>query len=431
MLQIFNLLNNNYFNKKFLQKNKFYFKKINLVHAWSKYLLASYSNDKKLIRSLLKLKKISYKLKLPQNKFSKIKIVFFIILSRLIKFYPNKNNNEYLFYINAKHFNDKAKIFIKTMNLNIGLYVPIISDTNKINFLQQKIWFSKYLWQFNDFKSSKNFIKIVCQNIYNDIISIKPKVIFVFEGDSYIHNIIGNCAKKTNCKVIIIQNGYNIYKKRPVLGWRNMVADYYLSWSAHNSKNLKKFNPGIKFLTIGNFLQFKKYKKNTIKSTCFVLGRDEDQEFLNYIKEFALLNSDINIIIRLHPNSRVKIKLFFFNLRNITIHKNKELNETLSSSNILISKMSSVLIETLNYDIVGICFNANYKNYIFDTLNSKKMMICTNNFSDLSNKIKLLNNNKMIFNKYIFEIKKNRTKYISNFNISSKKKLLKLLTNIN
>ena len=116
-------------------------------------------------------------------------------------------------------------------------------------------------------------------------------MIFVFEGDSYIHNIIGNCAKKTKSKIIIIQNGYNIYKKLPVFGWRNMAANYYLSWSKHNSTELKKHNPNIKFLTVGNFLQYQKFsinKKNINNYVSFILAREEDDKFLNFIKNLQI-----------------------------------------------------------------------------------------------------------------------------------------------
>ena len=49
--------------------------------------------------------------------------------------------------------------------------------------------------------------------------------------------------------------------------------------------------------------------------------------------------------------------------------------------------MSSVLIESMNYDAVGICFNINYKNLIFDNLKSAKMMVCCETYSELNKKV--------------------------------------------
>lgn len=425
MDKFFNFLNYIYFNKKFIKKNKFYFKKINLVYAWSKYLLTSYSNNKKLF-----LRNYQNKRSLEDFKISKIKIFFFIILSRLVKLYPNKKKTKILFYINAKHINKKAKLFCNTMRIKAYSYIPIISDINKINIFDKRIWVSKYQWTLDDFKSSKNFIKKISENIYNDIRLINPKVIFVFEGDSYIHNIIGNCAKKTKTKIIIIQNGYNIYKKLPAFGWRNMAANYYLSWSKHNSAKLKKFNPDIKFFTVGNFLQYQKFDKKKINIhnyVSFILAREENDKFLDFIKNFANSNNKMNIIVRLHPNSKMKLNSSFMNLKNITIHKNEHLNKTLMLSRIVISKMSSVLIESMNYDAVGICFNINYKDLIFDNLKSAKMMLCCKTYNELNKKLNSLMKDDFQFNKYLKNIKKKRSKYIASFNNNSIKTIKNLI----
>lgn len=421
----FKYLNYTHFNKKFLKDNKFFFNKINLVYAWSKYLLTSYSNNNKLISG-----SNTNKIKLKEYKISKIKIFFFIYLSRLVGLYPNKTGSKFLFYINAKHFDNKAKLFCKTLNLKASKYVPIISDINKINIFNNNTWLSKYHWKLGDFINSKRFIKKVCENIYNDIRLLKPKIIFVFEGDSYIHNIIGNCTKGTDTKVIIIQNGYNIYKKLPVFGWRNMSANYYLSWSKHNTNKLKKYNPNIKFITVGNFQQYKKYrinKKNKARSISFILAKEENKKFIKFINNFAILNKKINIIIRLHPNSKIKFNSSFSDSHNIYFHKNEDLDKTLALSKIVISKMSSVLIETLKYDSVGVCFNKNYKDLIFDDLQSEKMMVCCKNDNELSKKLNLLSKDSNYFNGYVKQIKKKRKDYISNFDLKSKRKIKNII----
>jgi hypothetical protein len=337
------------------------------------------------------IKYVASKKKLPNNNLKNIftKNIFLRgmqILNFFSSFFSNKETGGSLLYCNEKHYkNIFIKFFriIKLEDVSYSYYSPISVDWIRFKLNIKKFHISEYKWQGNEKQlSSLNFVKLIDEIIYKDLKKIKPNRIFLVEGDSYIHNLINKNAKLLKIKTITIQNGYNIYLD-PVITWKNINSDIYISRGYANTKFLKNHSTA-KFITTG-ILNNKRnnFYKNKLYDVCFILQPDINNKFLDYIFYVSKKYKKLNFLIKLHPSSKFKTEKKINNIKNITVYKKTVNMDYLKNSRFIISEYSSVLIESLEYDCVPIAVYKFYDKTILKYLSLKKLGFCFRDFRSL------------------------------------------------
>lgn len=346
-------------------------KSIQIKWSWIKYV----ASNKKLPNNTLK------------NIFTKnIFLRGIQILNFFSSFFSNKETGGSLLYCNEKHYkNIFIKFFrrIKLEDVSYSYYSPISVDWIRFKLNIKKFHISEYKWQGNEKQlSSLNFVRLIDAIIYKDLKKIKPNRIFLVEGDSYIHNLINKNAKLLKIKTITIQNGYNIYLD-PVITWKNINSDIYISRGYANTKFLKNHSTA-KFITTG-ILNNKRsnFYKNKLYDVCFILQPDKNNKFLDYIFYASKKYKKLNFLIKLHPSSKFKTEKKINNLKNITVYKKTVNMDYLKNSRFIISEYSSILIESLEYDCVPIAVYKFYNKTILKYLPLKKLGICFRDFRSL------------------------------------------------
>ena len=346
-------------------------KSIQIKWSWIKYV----ATKKKLLNK--NSKNIFYE---------KIFLKWIPILNFLSSFFSSKKVGGSLLYCNAKHYKSIFTNFfrrIKLEDVSYSYYSPVSVDWIRFKLNIKKFHISEYKWQGNEKQlSSLNFVKLIDAIIYKDLKKIKPNRIFLVEGGSYIHNLINKNAKLLKIKTITIQNGYNIYLD-PVITWKNINSDIYISRGYANTKFLKNHSTA-KFITTGilNNKRSNFYKKK-LYDVCFILQPDINNKFLDYIFYVSKKYKKLNFLIKLHPSSKFKTEKKINNLKNITVYKKTVNMDYLKNSRFIISEYSSVLIESLEYDCVPIAVYKFYNKTILKYLSLKKLGFCFRDFRSL------------------------------------------------
>jgi hypothetical protein len=273
-----------------------------------------------------------------------------------------------------------------------------------------------------DNKSAAKFWVKVSHNLF---MKYKPKFLITLEGDNSVADSICNVAKKFNIQSICFQWGV-FPRKYPKVPLMNMPYNFYISSGPLFSKILKPHNKNTMFLETGNLINIKKERK--INKILFILQPN------NYISSkydliaLSKLAIDLsekftnwNFVIRDHP---------IFNFEELNLKKNnniiieryysKSINESLAESKIIVSISSSVIIESLLFNVIP-CMLLPYKKFDFYP-DFKKNKIGFVNYSPLKIKMNIVN---LIKNKNTLKRYQNNIRYKSGSffskNISSKK----------
>jgi len=390
--------------------------------AWIKFVWSN--KNRFLIKNTTDV--LDYKNKINLN----INKILFIIVNKitlLFFFIKKRKTKKTLVYCNEKHykkiiFNFFNKIDIKKNSFTF--YSPISIDWLKYNLNINKFYASNYKWQGHEKNLSYlNYVKLIDKIIYNDLEKIKPNRIFLIEGDSYIHNLICKNAKLLKIKTITIQNGYNIFLD-PVLSWRNINSNIYISKGWCNTKFLQKYS-SAKFITTGILnekTKLSKFKKNKI--ACFALKPDSNKKMLDYIYDTLRKYPKFNFLIKLHPSSKFVIEKKISSLKNVTILHLEENMDYLNDVMFVISEFSSVLVDSLQRNCIPIAVCNFYKETVLKYLSLKKLGFCFDNFDLLKKKDKnifstsyiedynKINKNKIFFNMEFQQIEKRKIKLL-------------------
>jgi hypothetical protein len=376
------------------------------------------------------IKYIAIKKKLSKNSFRNIFYKnIFIRLITILNFFSSllssKKVGGTLLYCNESHYKNIFIKFFKRINLknlSYSYYSPISIDWIRFNLNIKKFHISKYKWQGNEKQlSSLDYVKLIDDIIYKDLERIKPSRIFLVEGDSYIHNLINKNAKILKIKTITIQNGYNIYLD-PVVTWKNINSDIYISRGYANTKYLKSYSD-TKFITTGILNNDKKRNyKNKLYDVSFILQTDKNNRFMDYIFYVAKKYQELNFLIKLHPSSNFKIENKISNLKNINVYKITNDVSYLKNSRFIVSEYSSVLIESLEYNCIPIAVCKFKDKTILKFLPIKKLGFCFKDFKSLK-KIET----KIFLNKYFKNSQnKNKNYFLENYTKADGKKIKKL-----
>ncbi len=197
---------------------------------------------------------------------------------------------------------------------------------------------------------------------------IKPYKIIVPEGNLHsgeIYNLIG---KTLNVECICIQQGWSpVYH----VGFRNMHYDKFLTWGNKFSQLLLPYNPKQKFIATGSHI-LEAIDKTMTKSSnvgfflqhysaSVMFGENEYFELLECAYTFAKKNADIGVIIRQHPGHNIEesIEIRLKKLGNVKfMHpEHYTLDEVLQQIQVSVAIHSTVLLESLAYDIIPVIFN--------------------------------------------------------------------------
>ena len=380
------------------------------------------------------IKYVAAKKKLHNNNLKDIFMKsIFLRLIQILNFFPslfsNKKIGGTLLYCNEAHYKNLFIKFFRRISLDDSshrYYSPISIDWIRFKINIKKFHISDYKWRGNEKQLSNiNFVKLIDTIIYKDLKRIKPNRIFLIEGDSYIHNLINKNAKLLKIKTITIQNGYNIFID-PVVTWKNINSDIYISRGYANTKFLKNYS-NAKFLTTGIINNKKNnFYKNKLYHVCFILQPNKNDKFLDYIFYVSEKYKKLNFLIKLHPSSKFKIEKKINNLKNITVYRKTENMNYLKNSQFIISEYSSVLIESLQYNCVPIAVYKFYNKTILKFLPLKKLGFCFKDFRSLK-KIE----EKIFLNQFdIYSHKKNTDKNKNYFLENFKKTDIKIIKNL-
>jgi hypothetical protein len=383
-------------------KKKLNYKKHDLTEAYYKTLLPIFFSTKIInLYKKIKNKEIKYKLTIQVSsleekllisellkKFKINKLIFinfndfFYNFKRIIfktiyliieifleekKFYHfNKYNNEILCFLNNKaeknsyfDYYKKTKIKINYFNLNKKFLFKKIAIF-KLNFNYKKNYINSDFLSIYKLYIKFFFIKNII-NFYN------PKIISFFEGDSDINGMINAIAKRYKITSICLQWGAFMTPPYPKAGFRMLNSNYLFTWGKYYKHQFRKFNKKIKILIVGNpTLKTNKYKKNSKKISIFCSRESfniKEEDRLNLLKLTLWIKNylqDYSITVRSHPYDKSKFYFQKFDNKIQTHNPSKvPIQDTINSSEIMITNMSGSVVEAGRLGTIPLLLNSN------------------------------------------------------------------------
>ena len=306
-------------------------------------------------------KKIFYKLlrKYKSIKYLKSTINYVLFKIDLISI-PKNQITIFVHHTKFIHYLSKSGMFDK-----YKLVWVIFGDVELSSINNSKDKYIKFR-NINYSSFNKNFILEYCDYLYESlhffIQRIKPKAMFVFEGDAPYHVHTANVGKKLGVKTFCFQWGL-IHNRAARIRFSNMNFSGFLSWGNFFTKQLKPYNPDQKFYHLGH-LNFS-ITKSSGHSIIFLdqgssnpqIDQSHFQEYHKIILKFCQ-NTDHKIIVRPHPNHDLCEVL----RENLIQHgveisnKKTSLSHDLSLSKVAVSIMSSSLLDASINGIIPVSF---------------------------------------------------------------------------
>jgi hypothetical protein len=353
-----------------------FYKKIKNKEFKNKETIKVYSLEEKLLINELKIKfKLNTLIFLNFNEtYYQLNKFFFKIIYLIIKFWFSENKN-YDFDKSKKNIlcfiNNKAE---KKSYLNY--YKKTKIRINYFNLSKKFLFRKRRIFKIN-FNHKKNYINTNFLSIYklyikfflikNIINFYNPKAISFFEGDSDINGIINTIAKRHKITSICLQWGAFVTPPYPKAGFRMLNSNYLFAWGRFYKNRFRKFNKKIKILVVGNpTLKINKSKKNLKKISIFYSRKSfniKEEDRLNLLKLTLWIKNylqDYSITVRSHPYD--KSKFFFQKFDNkIQTHDPSKvpIQDTINSSEIMITNMSGSVIEAGRLGTIPLLLNSN------------------------------------------------------------------------
>ncbi|MDY0321743.1 MAG: hypothetical protein RBR23_08435 [Arcobacteraceae bacterium] len=263
---------------------------------------------------------------------------------------------------------------------------------------------------------------------------IQPLKIIVPEGNLHsgeIYNLIG---KTLNIECICIQQGWSpVYH----VGFRDMHYDKFLTWGNKFSKLLLAYNPKQKFIATGSHVLNavdRTIQTNNVGfflqhySASVMFGENEYFELLECAYTFAKRNVDVGVIIRKHPGHNIEesIEVRLKELNNVHfMHpEHHTLGEVLQQIKISVAIHSTVLLESLAYDIIPVIFNNTAMPHYEPNLAKENVAIEVKNMEQALDNLEKLFNDAKYMKYYSDNISNIKSEYFLDYSDNAIKNIL-------
>jgi len=314
-------------------------KKYNLVRL--KYYLGRYRGVRYIYNIFF--------LKLKDNSYSQEDVALIVLHVKFIRFlkgiYDRLDNC--IFVICGDY-----KECIKYCTQNKIKYIVFRNDTYSVMLNEDKLHLSKLI--------------LMHINVVNFFSQFDFTVYLLPEGDAAFYEVINLFTKHDNTACICIQHGWD---SMIWTGNRDMHYKYFLTWGVFWHKYLEKYNSGQEFKVVGA-PSHKPVNSNvkTYKSILFLLQGESVlinthrlQGFLDLIENTAREHSNVSIVVREHPSCSLDEihKEYLLKMGNVCFKNSKSytLSEAMEDTLIAVSIYSTVLVESIDYDVIPIMLN--------------------------------------------------------------------------
>ena len=223
-----------------------------------------------------------------------------------------------------------------------------------------------------------------------------PEGIIVLEGCHYQEQVLGELARKNDIPSIAIQQGW------PSLihsMFRYMPYSHFLSWGSNFNIELKKWNPTIKFISVGYPYPIKEKIKDGItfflQAPMFISDKYYFSLMTDLIFETAEKYPRTLILVREHPEYKLKNNIInrLHNYNNIHIVSDWEIADVYANTQIVVSHFSSTIIEGVVHNCIPLIFDpTRFSSYIPNIEEIGYGMIAKNKISFFE-KLKYIQNN--------------------------------------
>lgn len=194
-----------------------------------------------------------------------------------------------------------------------------------------------------------------------------PRCILVAEGDAPYHEALALVGRRAGIPVLCLQWGAFPYRA-PHLGFRNMSHDAFLSWGRGFSEQLRPFNPGLRFIEVGNHMlsaQRTAFGRRILflmqGADNYTIQQDHWNEFMDFTAWTAGHHPDWQVIVRVHPNLPLAPgelgRLAAFANVSFQDAKDMPMGEALQGAAIAVTIVSSAILEALAQGVFPFLFN--------------------------------------------------------------------------
>lgn len=259
----------------------------------------------------------------------------------------------------------------------------------------------------------------------------KPSCVVVAEGNAPSDVIVSEVCRLLSIPVVCIQQGWSPFVH---VGFKNMSFSKFLSWGDGFSTILSKYNPEQGFVSVGNHvlqdlakncLKEKKLDQITtigffIQSPHALLSLKDYLSFLELIKWTAKQYSNINVIVREHPNYEISkdYKEELKQIENIMLMSpdHYSLEKVLSKCEIIISVFSTTILEAIYVDVLPIICNISGLPHYYPDVDKMNAGIEVKTIDETKYAIERLINNPIELSNFRSGMHKFRTKFFEDKN---------------
>ena len=375
--------------------------------------------DNKTIRKILELMYKNIQFKFLENK-PKIEH----IIEQKIVIGDINQEYDYLFIIHQTKFIRYFSHIYEALDSCIFVLVNLSDDaidlckskeyryiTVNYNYLNS----SNICWDINGLTQDYDISNLVLDKL-------NPKKIILPEGNIGIGEVYNLAAQSRRVGTICIQQGWS-----PVchIGFRNMHYDKFLLWGDKFKELLQPYNCNQKFIVTGNHNLNSSEDNNTVDkgigvflqhySGSIMFNKKEYDELIVFIYEIAIKYPLKKIIIRKHPGYELEDYIIdkFKNFNNIEYMHSEEytLNEVLRKISISIAIHSTVLLESLAYNVIPFIFNNTAMPHYEPDISKNGLAVEVSNTTDGLGEITKIINDKEYSAILVENINKNKIKY--------------------
>ena len=361
----------------------------------------------------------------------------------------NLNVNNYkleLWYKTLISYSDRILVYIYN-NRQLHYLLPIINRLNRPiilicepnvnaevevneNIIAVELCFLNKYDIYKDNELKENYPELFkYYNIFQLFIeTLKPEGIIVLEGCHYQEQILSELAQRNGIPSIAIQQGW------PSLihsMFKNMPYSHYLSWGEIFNTELKKWNPTVKFISVGYPYPIKEKINDSItfflQAPLFISDNYYFSQIIELVVETSQKYPKRSILVREHPEFKLENNIInrLHNYNNIYIVSDWEIVEVYAHTQITVAHFSSTIMEGIAHGCIPLVYDPTRFSHYIPNIEKIGYGMIANDKISFFEKINHIQKNSKYFIENISLLKNNCFTEVSN------KALEKLVNTIN